>query len=68
MHTLLRRLGIQSNLTTAYHAQANGQTERANQEVEKYLRLYVSRRQDDWDQHLPMAEFVINSRIHSAHN
>lgn len=65
--TLLRRLGIASNLTTAYHPQANGQTERANQEVEKYLRLYASRRQDDWNEHLPLAEFVINSRIHSAH-
>ncbi|KAJ3501679.1 hypothetical protein NMY22_g18841 [Coprinellus aureogranulatus] len=66
--SLLRRLGIDSNLTTAYHPQANGQTERANQEVEKYLRLYASRRQDDWDQHLPMAEFVVNSRVHSAHS
>lgn len=68
MRTLLRRLGVRSDLTTAYHPQANGQTERANQEVEKYLRLYVSRRQDDWNQHLPMAEFVINSRVHSAHD
>ena len=68
MRTLLSQLGIQSNLTTAYHPQANGQTERANQEVEKHLRLYVSKRQDDWNTHLPMAEFVINSRIHSAHN
>src|SRR5688572_18995802 len=68
MRTLLQRLGIESSLTTACHPQANGQTERANQEVEKHLRLYVSRRQDDWDQHLPMAEFVINSRTHTAHN
>ena len=66
MRSLLSRLGIKSNLTSGYHPQANGQTERANQEVEKYLRLYVGRRQDDWVEHLPMAEFVINSCTHSA--
>ena len=67
MRTLLQRLGIKSDLTTAYHPQSNGQTERTNQEIEKYLRLYVSRRQEDWSQHLPLAEFTINSRVHSAH-
>ena len=65
--SLLNRLGIRSNLTTSYNPQANGQTERANQEVEKYLRLYVANQQDDWATHLPMAEFVINSRVHTAH-
>jgi hypothetical protein len=43
MATLLERLGIKSNLTMAFNPQANGQTERANQEVEKYLRFYVTR-------------------------
>lgn len=66
MLQLLKRLGIESNLTSGYHPQANGQTERANQEVEKYLRLYIDRRQTDWAEHLPLAEFVINSRTHSA--
>lgn len=67
MQKLLKQLGVNSNLTSGYHPQANGQTERANQEVEKYLRLYVGRRQKDWAKHLPMAEFVINSRTHSTH-
>jgi len=67
MRSLLSRLNIHSNLSTAYHPQTNGQTERANQEVEKYLRLYASRRQDDWDTQLPGAEFSYNARPHSTH-
>ena len=64
---LYRKLGIEHGLTTAYHPQSNGLTERTNQEIEKYLRLFVSKRQDDWVDLLPMAEFVLNSRIHSSH-
>lgn len=67
MQKLLTRLGIRSNMTSGYHPQANGQTERANQEIEKYLRLYVHQRQTDWADHIPTAEFVINSRVASAH-
>ena len=63
---LYKRLGIDPGLTTAYHPQSNGQTERSNQEVEKYLRLFCSKRQDDWSELLPSAEFAINSRVSSA--
>lgn len=66
MKALYEKLGIQHALTTAYHPQSNGQTERANQEVEKHLRLFTNARQDDWVDHLPTAEFVLNSRLHSA--
>ena len=41
MRALLSRLGIKTSFMSGYHPQANGQTERANQEVEKYLRLYT---------------------------
>jgi len=58
-----KRLGIDAGLTTAYHPQANGQVERKNQEVEAYLRLFISKRQDDWVDLLPTAEFVVNSRL-----
>jgi hypothetical protein len=66
MHTLYKRLGIDTGLTTAYHPQANGQVEHKNQEVKIYLKLFTGKRQDDWADLLPTAEFVINSRLNSA--
>ncbi len=66
MRALYKRLGIDSGLTTAYHPQANGQVERKNQEVEGYIRIFIDKRQDDWVDLLPTAEFVINSRLNSA--
>jgi hypothetical protein len=67
MKSLYQKLGVTHALTTAYHPQSNGQTERANQEVEQHLRLFTNSRQDDWVTFLPTAEFVLNNRIHSAH-
>jgi hypothetical protein len=66
MCALYKQLGIDSGLTTAYHPQANGQVEHKNQEVEIYIRLFIDKRQDDWVDLLPTAEFVINSRLNSA--
>ena len=44
---LYRLLGIKLAATTAYHPQADRQTERVNQELEQYLHLFVNQRQDD---------------------
>jgi hypothetical protein len=66
MRALLKQLGIDMGLTTAYHPQANGQVEHKNQEVEAYLHLFIDKRQDNWVDLLPTAEFVINSRLNSA--
>ena len=60
------RLGIKRALSTAHHAQTDGQTERVNQELEVYLRAYVDFYQDDWMDWLPFAEFAYNNRFHSA--
>jgi hypothetical protein len=59
-------LGIKTAASTAYHPQTDGQTERANQEVEQYLRLFVNHRQDDWAEWLPLAEFSHNNRIQAS--
>jgi hypothetical protein len=63
---LNRLLGIQTALSTAYHPQTDGQTERVNQELELYLRLYTNYMQNDWYDWLPSAEFAYNNRIHSS--
>jgi transposase InsO family protein len=60
---LYRLLGIKLATSTAYHPQTDGQTERANQELEQYLRTFVNERQDDWDELLPLGEFTYNNHL-----
>jgi hypothetical protein len=59
-------LRMEMALSTAYHPQTDGQTERINQELEQYLHLYVNHMQMDWADWLPIAEFTYNNREHSA--
>ena len=63
---LYRLLGIKVTASTAYHPQTDGQTERLNQELEQYIRLFVNERQDNWDELLSMGEFAYNNHVHSA--
>lgn len=55
-------LTIVRRLSTAFHPQTDGSTERMNQTVETYLRTYINRAQDNWVELLPMAELAINNR------
>jgi len=63
---LYRLLRIKLAATTTYHPQGDGQTERVNQELEQYLRLFTNQRQDDWVGLLPFAEFQYNNQVHSS--
>ena len=63
---LNRMLGIKTKLSTAFHPQTDGQTERINQELEQYLRFFIKHRQEDWLEWLVAAEFAINNKIHTA--
>jgi hypothetical protein len=58
---LTARLGVNSKLSTAFHPQTDGQTERLNQTLEQYLRCYINYDQDDWVEHLPMAQYAYNT-------
>jgi hypothetical protein len=54
-------LGTKHKLSTSFHPQTDGQTERTNQTMEQYLRGYVNYTQDNWTTLLPLAEFVFNT-------
>src|SRR5467141_680408 len=64
--SLCQLLGIKANLSTAYHPETDGQTERVNQILEQYLQIYINYQQDDWVDFLPLAEFAYNTTSHSA--
>jgi hypothetical protein len=59
-------LCINRRLSTAYHPQTDGQTERQNQTLKQYLRAYVNYLQDDWVHWLPLAKFAYNNTVHAS--
>jgi hypothetical protein len=56
-----RLVGTKQCMSTAFHPQSDGQTERTNRILEDMLRHYVAADQRDWDDHLDAAEFAINN-------
>jgi hypothetical protein len=59
-------LGTQLTMSTAFHPQTDGQTERANRTLEEMMRSFVNFKQTDWDQHLVAAEVAVNSSQHAS--
>jgi len=66
MRELNKMLGIKSKLSTAFYPQTDGQTERVNQELEQYLRMFIDHRQEQWPEWLGTAEFIYNNKAHSS--
>ena len=58
-------LQIRSTMTTAFHPQANGGTERVNREIQLYLSIFCINAPDTWAQTLKLAEFTYNNRPHA---
>ena len=57
---------VKHKLSTAFHPQTDGQTERTNQSLEQYLRCYSAEAQEEWPEELALAEFAQNNSVHHA--
>uniref|UniRef100_A0A8C6M3X1 Integrase catalytic domain-containing protein n=1 Tax=Nothobranchius furzeri TaxID=105023 RepID=A0A8C6M3X1_NOTFU len=61
-----RLMGASVSLSSGYHPQTNGQTERANQQLGRYLRCFVSAQPSQWPKYLLWAELSHNLHTSSA--
>jgi len=63
---IFKLLKVDTILSSAYHPQTDGQSERVNQCLEQFLRCYSNYAQDDWIDLLHFAEFTYNNSFHTA--
>ena len=63
---LTRIVGTKHAVSSSYHPETDGQTERVNRVLNKMLRHYTNARYDDWDLQLPLCEFAHNNARSSA--
>ena len=63
---LMKELGVKLNLSTAFHPQTDGQSERTIQTLEDMLRSCVLQFKGHWNEYLPLAEFTYNKSYHSS--
>nr|GEY65194.1 putative reverse transcriptase domain-containing protein [Tanacetum cinerariifolium] len=64
--SLQEALGTNLDMSTAYHPQTDGQSERTIQTLEDMLRAYVIDFVSSWDRHLPLVEFSYNDSYHAS--
>mgnify|MGYP006280086663 CR=1 FL=1 len=64
--SLFTLLDTKLSMSTAYHAETDGQSERANRTLEDILRCYCHDRQDSWDTRLAAAEFAYNNSVNAT--
>jgi hypothetical protein len=66
--TTTELLNIRTKLSTSYHPQTDGQTERTNQTLEQFLRVFTNYLQDNWVSLLPIAQFTYNTNKNASTN
>nr|GEZ45996.1 putative reverse transcriptase domain-containing protein [Tanacetum cinerariifolium] len=61
-----KALGTRLDMSTAYHPQTDGQSERTIQTLEDMLRACVIDIGNGWERHLPLVEFSYNNSYHAS--
>jgi hypothetical protein len=64
----MERLGVSVSLTSGFHPKSNGQVEKVNQDVGRFLRSYCRDRPAEWARYVPWEEVAQNSLRHSSTN
>ena len=59
-------MGTDLALSTAFHPQTDGQSERANRTIQDMMRSFVNVRHDNWDELLPALEFAYNNSLQKS--
>lgn len=63
---LCHRFRIKRAMSSAYHPQSHGQTERVNRTLEQMLRTYIQSDEREWERLLPALELAYNTTSHSS--
>ena len=63
---ITKKLGIEQNLSTAFHPQTDGLSEQKNQWIEQYLHTIVASHPEDWSYWVSVASAVHNNRINTT--
>ena len=64
--TVFDSFGVSLQLSSSYHPETDGQSERANRTIEEMLRSYVTEIQDNWDELLTPLELAYNSAVNAS--
>ena len=64
--SLQKAMGTSLSLSSAFHPQTDGQTERVNQVMEDMLRACVIDFESTWETHMPLIEFAYNNSFYSS--
>jgi hypothetical protein len=64
--SLGQALDMKIHFTLGYHSEGDHQTERLNQTLEQYLRIFCNYQQDNWSPLLPLREFAYNNALSAS--